>query len=306
MRALLLATATLGLLAAGAASAQTFSFTTLDNPGDTTFNQLLGINDNGTIVGYYGSGAHGHPNVAYAITAPYTTYQNYMFPASVQTQATGINNYNQTTGFWSPTNIGTGDANYGFERTQISGHPAFTSVTEPKSGVSPVVDQALGINNKGVVAGFYTAPSGSTYGFTYVLSTATYTAIGLPGATSDALTGINDSGETCGFYTTPTITGGFVRNANGSVVTKFSVPGSTFTQLLGINNAGVAVGFYLDGANVPHGLYYTPSTGNWTVVNDPNGANGTVVNGLNNKNQLVGFYTDAAGSVHGMIVTVTP
>ena len=73
MRALLLAAA--ACLAASAASAQTFSFTTLDNPGDPTFNQLLGINDNGVIVGYFGSGAAGHPNVGYEISPPLRVLQ---------------------------------------------------------------------------------------------------------------------------------------------------------------------------------------------------------------------------------------
>jgi hypothetical protein len=58
MRKPLLAAAC-GLRAAGAASAQTLTFTTLDNPGDPTFNQLTGINDKRTIVGYFGSGAVG-------------------------------------------------------------------------------------------------------------------------------------------------------------------------------------------------------------------------------------------------------
>ena len=36
-----------------------YSFETLNNQNDVTFNQLLGINDHGTIAGYFGSGAAG-------------------------------------------------------------------------------------------------------------------------------------------------------------------------------------------------------------------------------------------------------
>ncbi|HWG24343.1 hypothetical protein, partial [Actinospica sp.] len=36
-----------------------YSFTTVDDPADPTFNQLLGINQNGIIAGYFGSGAAG-------------------------------------------------------------------------------------------------------------------------------------------------------------------------------------------------------------------------------------------------------
>ena len=38
-----------------------YSFETLDNQNDVTFNQLLGINDHGLIAGYFGSGQAGHP-----------------------------------------------------------------------------------------------------------------------------------------------------------------------------------------------------------------------------------------------------
>ena len=61
------------LLAAGPAFAATashhtaastsYTFTTLDDQADPTFNQLLGINGNHVIVGYFGSGADAqHPN----------------------------------------------------------------------------------------------------------------------------------------------------------------------------------------------------------------------------------------------------
>jgi hypothetical protein len=312
MRSLLLAAAAVGMLAATAASAQTFAFTTLDNPGDPTFNQLLGINDKGVIVGYFGSGAAGHPNIGYEISPPYTTYHSDMQPGSVQTQATGINNSGLTTGFWSDTNMGVGlDANFGFLRTPVGGNFSYLSVIDPGSvAPAPRTDQALGVNNKGTVAGFYVDSLGNPTGFTYSISTAAYTKIKIAGASSTTVTGINDNGLTSGFYTTSKkATVGFVRNAAGTVVTSFTVPNTNFTQLLGINNAGIAVGTYIDSNQVSHGLYYVPSTGAWTQVDDPQAANvaggGTVVNGINNKNELVGFYTDAAGNVHGMIVTIS-
>jgi hypothetical protein len=313
MRSILLAATVLGVVASASASAQTFSFTTLDNPGDPTFNQLLGINDKGTIVGYFGSGAPGHPNIGYEIAAPYTAFMRNMQPGSIQTQATGINNADITTGFWSPTNLGPNgqnmpqDANFGFVRQPTGKNFTYISVTDPLTAGLPQADQALGINNSNVVAGFYNDANGASHAFTYALSTATYTPLKFGGTVAAAATGINDNGQVCGFYTTAKgSTFGFVRNATGGVVSHFKVPGTNFTQLFGINNAGVAVGFYMGSDNVPHGLYYTPATGAWTPVNDPNGVQGTVVNGINNKNQLVGFYTDAAGNTHGMIVTVTP
>jgi hypothetical protein len=305
MRILLLAAAA-GIIASASASAQTFTFTTLDNPGDPTFNQLLGINDSGTIVGYFGSGAAGHPNIGYEIAPPYTSYTPAMQPGSVQTQATGINNSGVITDFWSGTNFGVGqDANYGALRQAIGKNFSFTSVVDPLTLGVPATDQALGVNNSNVVGGFYLDANGVSHGFTYDPAKAAYTPINIGGTTSDAVTGINDNGQVCGFYVTAkNATYGFVRNASGGVVTHFKVPGTNFTQLLGINNEGVAVGFYMGSDMIPHGLYYTPSTGAWLPVNDPNGVGGTVLNGINNKGELVGFYTDAAGNVHGMLVTV--
>ena len=64
-----------------------YNFTTLDNANDLTFNQLLGINNNGVIAGYFGSGAQGHPNKGYRLYPPYGqgNYVNENFPNSVQT-----------------------------------------------------------------------------------------------------------------------------------------------------------------------------------------------------------------------------
>ena len=42
--------------------AASYSFRTVDDAADPTFNQLLGINDDGVIAGYFGAGAQGHPN----------------------------------------------------------------------------------------------------------------------------------------------------------------------------------------------------------------------------------------------------
>ena len=60
-----------GLAAAAPAGASTagvssqtstsYTFRTLDNARDLTFNQLLGINDHGLIAGYFGSGPRGIP-----------------------------------------------------------------------------------------------------------------------------------------------------------------------------------------------------------------------------------------------------
>jgi hypothetical protein len=74
--------------------AGTYSFQTLNNNGDPAFNQLLGINNSGTIAGYFGDGSSNQPNKGYTFAPPYTqsSYTNENYPKSTQTQVIGINN----------------------------------------------------------------------------------------------------------------------------------------------------------------------------------------------------------------------
>ena len=90
-----------------------YSFLTLGDPKDPTFNQLLGINDFGEVAGYFGSGSPAtvHPNKGYTV-APYSanTFTNENFTASQQTQVTAINDWGNTVGFY----VLPSGANYGF------------------------------------------------------------------------------------------------------------------------------------------------------------------------------------------------
>lgn len=73
-----------------------------DDQADPTFKQLLGINNDGVIAGYFGSGmpAGTHPNKGYTLDLPYGqgNYVNENFPGSRQTQVTGINDKGTTVG----------------------------------------------------------------------------------------------------------------------------------------------------------------------------------------------------------------
>ena len=83
-----------------------YQFRTLNDARDLTFNQLLGINNEGVIAGYFGSGAKGHPNKGYQLFPAYGqgNYLNENFPGSRQTQVTGLNDLGVTVGFWSTQN----------------------------------------------------------------------------------------------------------------------------------------------------------------------------------------------------------
>src|SRR5579875_2651982 len=75
-----------------------YAFTTHNDAADPTFNQLLGINNEGTIAGYYGSGATGHPNRGYT-TRLGAGFRNENVAHAAQTQVTGLNNTKVTVGF---------------------------------------------------------------------------------------------------------------------------------------------------------------------------------------------------------------
>jgi hypothetical protein len=156
----LTATATLAVAGlAGAANASTgYHFRTLNNKSDLTFNQLLGINNDGVIAGYFGSGAQGHPNKGYELRTP-NTYRSENFPHSVQTQVTGLNDEGVTVGFWSTMNTQSmSNNNFGFYYAHGSFHPVNFPTGD---NASPQVDQLLGVNDHDIAVGSYTNGQGS-------------------------------------------------------------------------------------------------------------------------------------------------
>ena len=124
------------------------------------------------IAGYFGSGGMGHPNKGYTTVPPYTSFTNENFPASVQTQVTGLNNVGTTVGFWSDTNLGGGDNNFGF----VDQGGTFTGVNNPHTGSGPAINQLLGVNDSNVAVGFYTDAAGVTHGYTYNIGSMTFSA----------------------------------------------------------------------------------------------------------------------------------
>jgi hypothetical protein len=296
---------------AGAASASTlsahsnghYSFQTIDNPKDLTFNQLLGINDEHQIVGYFGSGMAGHPNKGYVIPPFSHSFVDENFPGSVQTQVTGENNRGITVGFWSNTNMGVGmDANFGW--VDVDGH--FKTADYPASSpASPAVDQLLGVNDSDIAVGFYTDANNVNHGYEYNIYRNTYSTVvdpQNPGASLQS-TAINDRGDIAGNVGSD----GFLLTRGGKFIT-LSAPGASSTMALGVNNFDEVVGVFVpsSNANALEGFTWTPQHG-FTIVNDPHGVNDgnltTTINGVNDFGQVVGFYVDANGNTDGFLAT---
>ncbi|MGH3289988.1 MAG: hypothetical protein ACRDPD_35805 [Streptosporangiaceae bacterium] len=290
--------------ASAASQASSYSFQTLNNAHDPTFNQLLGINDFGVIAGYFGSGAQGHPNQGYLLEPNHVQYLNENFPGSVQTQVTGLNNTGVTVGFWSSmNNANMVNDNHGFYA--VNGH--FRTADFPTgSPAAPPVDQLLGVNDSDVAVGFYTDANGNNHGYEYNVRDGRFSSVTESGVTSLTAAAINDRGDVAGFYTNPGSgnTDGFIKVRNQTFI-DLAVPGASSTMALGVNLRDEVVGTYTVGSGssaVMHGFTWQAGRG-FSTIDDPHGMGTTTINGVNDFGQLVGFYVDANGNTDGFLAT---
>ncbi len=269
-----------------------YTFLKLDNNTDPTFNQLLGINNAGTIAGYFGNGTN-RANKGYTVTPPYaqSNFINENFPNSVQTQVTGLNDLGLTVGFWADALPGTN--NFGF----VDNAGTFTSVTGPDAaGVTPSVTQLLGVNNEDTAVGFDVGADGVTRGFTYNIANNTFaTLLEPPHTVNLTATGINNENQISGFLTT---TGGaedgFVETSPGTF-TMLTGPqtGDTNIMALGLNDEGQAVGSFVGTDGNTHGFVFNIASKTYTTIDQGNNT-ATVVNGINDLGQIVGFDQNAS------------
>jgi probable HAF family extracellular repeat protein len=278
-----------------------YAFQTLNNAHDETFNQLLGINENGKIVGYFGSGQAGHPNKGYRLLPPYGQgdYINENFPGSAQTQVTALNNHGVTVGFW----VNGKGANHGFYA--INGRH-FRQVNFPTANnAKPQVDQLLGINDSDIAVGFYTDSHGSNHGYSYNIRRHRFRSINVSGDSNVTAAAINDRGDVAGFATNSAgTTEAFLKQPNGRLI-RLNYPGASATQAFGVNNGNEVVGQYTVGTGnsaTTHGFVWLRGLG-FENVDDPNGIGATTINGVNDRGDLVGFYTDSNGNTDGLLAT---
>jgi hypothetical protein len=278
-----------------------YAFQKLNNHKDTTFNQLLGINDSGEITGYFGSGQTGHPNRGYALFPNYGqgNYKSENFPGATQTQVVGINNVAITVGF----GVDSKGNNFGFYAHH---RQHFQKVDFPtNNNAKPQVDQLLAVNDHNIAVGFYADGKGVNHGYSYNITSHKYSQIKVSGDTNVTAAGINNLGDVAGFATNSSGgTEGFLTQSDGNVI-RLNFPGASATQAFGVNNGDEVVGDYTVGSGnsaTMHGFTWAPGFG-FQTVNDPNGVDATTLNGVNDRGEVVGFYTDSAGNTDGLLAT---
>jgi hypothetical protein len=124
-----------------------FTFKTVDDAADPGFNRLLGINNEGRVVGYYGSGAAGHPNRGYIVYPPYgqTSFRHVDDPSAVDTQVTSLNNKHTLAGVY----VDTFDNTFGF----IEWHGLWFNYEEPQERDYKPVTELRALNDTGTAVG---------------------------------------------------------------------------------------------------------------------------------------------------------
>jgi hypothetical protein len=169
----------------------------------------LGINDHGTIVGQYVTST-ATPGFIRVSNKSTITLNAPSGPNIVNAQ--GINNQGLVVGFYGGT-----DGHYhGFMANEKSAHDGTltgTAIADPtipnvpgEPGATFVFSQILGINDKGIAAGYYGDSTTSQHGFIYNTHTGVYTFLDDPSEAFDngvevtQITGITNSGEITGFY----------------------------------------------------------------------------------------------------------
>jgi probable HAF family extracellular repeat protein len=298
-----------GVIAGPAAAATTppdisgnYAFQTVNDQKDTTFNQLLGINNSGHIAGYFGSGGKGHPNRGFTISPPYQqgNFKDENVTGAAQTQVIALNNTGVNGGFW----VDGKGANHGFYWRNGKFHTVDFPTT---NNASPRVDQLLGVNDKNVAVGFYTDAKGANHGFSYSIGSKKYKMIKVSGDSNVTAAGINNLGDVAGFADNASgTTEAFLKRSDGKTY-HLNFPGAAMTQAFGLNNGDEVVGAYTVGTGnnaVSHGFVWAPGFG-FQTVNDANGTDSTLINGVNDRGSLVGFYTDGQGNTDGFVAKST-
>ena len=183
--------------------------------------------------------------------------------------------------------------------------PTFQTINNP---ADLTFNQLLGINNSGLIAGYFGSGAVGHPNQGYAYSGGVFTPTNFPGSVQTQVTGLNNTGTLVGFWAPTNLGAGdpnFGFYEKGGVFTTVinpstPSPATGVNQLLGVNNSNVAVGFYNDAAGNSHGYTYNIGANTFAAVNDPNAVSLTAA-GINNAGDIVGFFADAGGVTHGFL-----
>lgn len=303
--------ATAALLAAAMPGRQAradYQFYTVDGPNGAVTTTINGISNAGQLVGISTDGAGNNTNFTDAFTTSNGKLTNNFTPLAITGTAPMANGLNATGVAVGTDGVNAITFANGMQTTLpavngtqvsamafgINDHGAIVGqFTDGATGTTPgfvlqngkytilnpvapvngtLVVNAQGINNNGLVTGFY--------------STATTPVID------------NNTPQHGFFFDTTT--------SKFTLAPDPNVPNFFTVQFLGLNDNGTAVGYYQDTAGNQHGFLYDVATKAYTFL-DPTslgiGSNPFIVQitGINDAGTIAGFYIDANGVQHGFV-----
>src|SRR5579863_7652620 len=180
-------------------------------------------------------------------------------------------------------------------------------------------NQLLGINNSGVIAGYFGSGAKGHPNKGYQLfpgyGPRNYANENFPGSKQTQVTGLNDNGVTVGFWSTQNTAnmtnnnfgfysaGGRYHNVNFPTGDNAS---PQVDQLLGVNDHDVAVGFYTNGQGSNRGYTYNIRTRSFTRVLVPGAPAGEAgpsltAAAINNAGDVAGFYAKSSSQTDAFL-----
>jgi len=169
----------------------------------------------------------------------------------------------------------------------------FVPVAEPADALSGA--SALGINDKGEVAGSYLNEDGLVAGFSGTID-GDYETYTFDGQWTQPR-GINNKGTVVGYYRDPFsgfFAGEFVRDKNGNFTTVTKDGDPTIGIFQGINEKDEFVGDYLNVDRVPARGAFRGEDGEWTADIDlPFPTVRSSARAINNQGDIVGWFISA-------------
>ena len=166
---------------------------------------------------------------------------------------------------------------------------------------------ALGINNSGLVTGFYYDPAtGDVFSFLFERGVLT-TGIAAPRATFTALGPANSRGVESGNYGDLTHQQAVFHDIRHETYTPLpEIPGMPLNFCDGINDFGHASGvayasgdFNNGGAGLGQNWIWDGE--NYSFFTVPGAVNGAATGGINNRDQVTGYYVDNSGLPQGFV-----
>lgn len=262
----------------------TFTYTAVNYPG-ATYTEAFAINDSEEVVGTYGTNVqlqNGFQEQNNVFTTDNCVLEN-------ETLMSDVNNKGEIVGSYA------GNDNGNIEGFIWEGNGQCQTIADPNGSAATDV---WGVNDNGVLVGFYTDSAGNYQGFEWV--NGTFTNIACAGWTNTRAYGINDAGIIMGDNAnSPSGPFSGFALASGKCI-PVNYPGAVSTSAKGINKSDVIAGWYTDASGMTHG--FVESGGKFQALNYP-GAVATLAFHINDKDQVAGWYEDSAGGIHGFVAT---